>query len=629
MKYLSFFIILIAITFETKSQVITPDIEENIPMRDSKSLAADIYIPDGGNGNSYPVILIQTPYNRLMYRYGNGLPLGIGNNIALSNYAVVIVDWRCFYGSQGACIAQPNRGQDGYDVIEWIAQQTWSNGKIGTWGPSALGKIQFQSAREHPPHYTCAVPIVAAPQFNYLEYYEGGVYKKEYIEQLDGLGYGMSSTLLAHPYFDNIWTYMESTNYYPDEIEIPCFMIGGWYDHNVNVMLDMYNGLQAESPINSHKLLMGPWTHGGNGQSDAGNGMQGALSFAQANGYIDSLSLMFFDFYLRDIPNQWDTISNVQYFQIGENNWQVADSWPVDNTQTKRFYLQPNNLLAEDMPISSNHYYEYTYNPNDPSPTIGGATLRADLLQGPYNQADEVENRNDIILFSTSELTQNVTFKGSLKVYLFISSDKKDTDFAVRFTDVYPDGTSMLINNSIKRMRFRNGYTINDTAFMIPENIYEVEIELPDVAYTFLQNHKIRIAISSSNYPMYEINLNNGGEMNDGSDTLIATNKIYTNSQYPSYIEMPLVDYVSGIDKKMKKTNIAIFPNPTQNAFSINCKSTEFEKIEIYNINGACIKTWQNYKTNYSIKELDNGIYFVKVYTNKGKGSHTIKILKQ
>ena len=205
--------------------VLVPNVD-SIKMADGKSLAADVYIPNGMTQG--PVILIQTPYNRQAYRFG-GLPLGIGMNLQNSAYIIVITDWRGFYGSaKSAYLGSPDRTSDAYATVEWIAAQTWSNGKVGTWGPSALGKIQFQTAKRQPPHLTCICPLVAAPQFNYSEYYPNGCLRTEYVEQLDQLGFGLSNFLLSHPYKDNLWNYTEAVNTYPDSIQVPCLIIGGW-----------------------------------------------------------------------------------------------------------------------------------------------------------------------------------------------------------------------------------------------------------------------------------------------------------------------------------------------------------------------------------------------------------------
>jgi predicted acyl esterase len=268
MKRPFLFFIYAVISISVFSQgAITPTFVDSIPMRDGKKIAVDIYIPDGGSGNQYSCVLVQTPYNRQAYQI-IGLPL-VGNDIAGSPFAFVIADWRGFFGSYAAIVAGYDKGKDGYDMVEWIALRTWSNGRIGTWGPSALGNIQFMTAKKRPPHLICSVPLVASGQFKYQEYYPGGVYRTEYLEQLDALGFGVSLIVKPYPTYDNVWQYfIEPAMYYPDSIDVPMFMIGGWYDHGTVTNLEMFNGLRNESYAdvrNLHRLMMGPWAHGGMG----------------------------------------------------------------------------------------------------------------------------------------------------------------------------------------------------------------------------------------------------------------------------------------------------------------------------------------------------------------------------
>ena len=618
MKKITLFIAVLISSLSLFSQL--NPIVDSIPMRDGKKLAADIYIPtslaQGG-----PVILIQTPYNRLYYRYS--LPLGVGLNLSSSNYIFVIVDWRGFYGSASAMVVNANRGQDGYDVVEWIATQTWSNGKIGTWGPSALGKIQFQTAKENPPHLTCIAPLVAAPQFDYSEYYPGGVYRTEYVQQLDNLGYGLSTFVLGNPFFSNTWTYVQNQNYYPSSIKVPAFMIGGWYDFNVEFMLPFFSGIQVSSDIsvrNQHKLMMGPWAHGGFGQANVGTCQQGELTFNEACHWSDSLVNRYFDAYLRDVDNNWSSEPVVRYFQIGENIWRESQQWPINGIQLVKLYFTENMTLQTSASGSNNAFSTITYDPRNPSPTIGGPTLRNDLLQGPYDQAPLVESRNDVLVFSTPVLSQNVRLVGSSKIHLFVSSNRPDSDFAIRLTDVYPDGKSMFVADGIKRMRFRNGYRTSDTASMVAGTVYEVEIDLPNTATTFLAGHRIRVDITSSNYPRFDRNLNNGGAMYVAGDTLVAENKVFHNASQASYIEMKLESYPTLTADFQSQKTLKISPIPANNVLKIS-STDKIGKLEIFNLMGEIVfsEISTNQEIQIDISKFKSGYYFVKTSLGFGK----------
>jgi len=592
-------------------------------MSDGRKLAADVYIPTGITQG--PVILIQTPYNRTSYRFG--LPLGIGLNINTSNYIIVVVDWRGFYGSSGAnYVGAPSLGTDGYNCVEWIAQQTWSNGMIGTWGPSALGRVQFQTAEKNPPHLTCICPLVAAPQYDYTEYFPHGCLRTEYVEQLDGLGFGMSPLLMAHPVHDFTWSFVENANNYPDSIRVPCFMIGGWYDHTIEFMLPFFASIRTNSPINvrdKHRLLMGPWVHGGHGTAQVGSALQGQLSYPNAVDWDDSLALRFFDFHLRNIANSWDTSPFVTYYQMGENVWQNSATYPPAGPVNTNFYFHMDGLMDNNQPTLNGDSLSYVYNPNYPSPTIGGPTLRSDLEQGPFDQVDSVENQNGILVFTTDTLTQNAVMKGSATVHLKIASNKKDTDFDVRLTDVYPDGRSMLVNDGVMRMRFRNGNAAADTALMTPGLIYDCDIELPHSSITFLTGHKIRVDVSSSNYPRFNRNMNTGGPMYPGNslDSLVnpenALNTVYANHTNTSYVTLPLVGYVQGINElTMENGEWTIYPNPATNELKVQSFKFQVGEIKIYNLLGECVMVsppLRGGRVGLDISSLSKGIYFVKV----------------
>lgn len=558
----SFIILTITFAFcyTAFSQFLTPQVD-SIPMRDGKKLAADVYLPGGGTA-ARPTILIQTPYNRLLYRWG--LPLGIGVQINQCNYNIVILDWRGFFGSSQAMVAQPNRGYDGYDAVEWIATQPWSDGNVGTWGPSALGRIQYLTAKEDPPHLKCIVPVVASPYYKYNEYYPGGVLRTEYVQQLDQLGFGIGLLVYPHPFYDIVWQYTENNSNYPQSIKVPCFMVGGWYDHNINEMVDFFASIHTSSPVtvrNKHKLLVGPWVHGGHSTAYVGSSAQGELDYPLAAGWGDSLSLMFFDYYLRNISNNWETHQPVIYYTMGVHEWNQTAAWPPSGTQNIVLKVTDSNQLTEGT-VNGLVEYDFPYDPSDPSPTHGGATLRNDLLQGPYDQTQIVESRNDVLILTTEEFAAPVHIKGKPVVHLNIRSSSKDTDFAVRLCDVYPDGRSMLLTDGIKRCRFIGGYTVNDTASVVPGNDYVLEVELSHLAQAFMPGHRLRLIISGSNYPRYDNNLNNGGLMYAAGDTVSATLSVVSFSNTnASYISFP-GEITTGIVQKESGNEFRIFPVP-------------------------------------------------------------------
>ena len=195
-----------------------------------------------------------------------------------------------------------------------------------------MGKVQYQTARKNPPHLVCICPSVAAPQTNYEEYFTNGCLRTEYLEQLDLLGFGLSKIIMAHPYHTATWSIAQNANNYPQDIKVPCFMIGGWYDHNTELMPAFFEALRNASPSNvknQHRLLLGPWAHGGNRASQMGGASQGELIFKNAEHRNDSMALLFFDYHLRNIANNWNSSPIITYYQIGYNVWSNSNEWPL------------------------------------------------------------------------------------------------------------------------------------------------------------------------------------------------------------------------------------------------------------------------------------------------------------
>lgn len=588
-----------------------------IPMRDGKNLIADLYLPN--KTDTFPVVLIQTPYGKFFFR-SRGLPLGVGNNLESSPYAFVILDWRCRFASLGACNPDATNGEDGYDAVEWIAIQPWSNGKIGTLGPSALGNVQYSTAREQPPHLVCAIPEVASPQFNYQQYLPGGVLKAEYLSTLKLLFPGSGFDLvIANPHYNLIWQIAENSTMYPQDINIPMLLIGGWFDHNTAdnfTMIDTLTRASDPSVRDKHKILIGPWVHGGTGPSIIGSTIQGELEFPMAAGWNDQMSRKFLDYYLRDMDNGWDDHKRYIYYQMGAEAWRESINWPPLETALQDFYFTDNSALSTQLPEDP-AFYSYVYNPEDPSPTVGGKTLSLTLDQGPYDQ-QVVEAREDNLLFSTESLATELPVQGRIGVHLYVSSDRPDTDVALRLIDVYPDGRSIQLSESILRMRFRNGFRVRDTAFMKPGVVYSTFQQFDELAHTFLTGHKMRIIVTSSNYPNYNRNMNTGEDMypDNHPDTLvnplIATNQIWFGQDYPSRIVVPTSNQATSSQKiESSELRMRIYPNPVSDWIQISNPSQLYETT-IYDLQGRRRKILElSSSRKILLSGFENGLYIL------------------
>jgi len=508
----------------------------SIPTRDDKVLSADLYYCDP-EPMARPVILIQTPYNKNLYRKLVDDPFPEGGPLFPldENYNYVIVDWRGFFGSADADVPGYDRGLDGFDTVEWIAAQPWCNGMLGTWGSSALGLIQFQTARHHPPHLVCCVPRVKDFKTKYSDFYYSSVYRKEHVEGLELLGLVSTAAILAHPTCDLAWQLTEWNSDVAADIAVPMLLIGGWYDHFPDGVLRAYQDLRDKSEAvvrDQHKLLFGPWLHSGVDSAE-----QGVLFYPDASGVADAMAIRFWDFHLRGIANGWESEPPVRFYQMGENFWIQSDAWDGGERDEKIFYLESGEALTTDFPSAGSPADTFAYDPDDPTPVLGGARFKPFqpwTLTGPQDLTEVVESRGDVLVYSTPVLERDLRVNGSIRIELFVSSDRTDTDFCVRLTDVYPDGRSLIVTQGIKRMRFRNG--CENEELMVPGDVYPVTIELQNMALTFLSGHCLRIVVCSADYPHFDKNLNNGGEMYVPGPSYVAFNSVFHDEGFPSRI---------------------------------------------------------------------------------------------
>lgn len=618
--YKLFFLLLFLLGGIIANAQLSPQ-EISIPMRDGKTLSAHLYLPN--NTSTFSTILVQTPYNKETYKTV-GLPLGVRQNLSSSNYAFVILDWRCFFGSANACTGNVDRGNDGYDAVEWIAAQSWSDGKIATWGPSALGNVQFNTAFKKPPHLVCAIPEVASPQTSYDNYYDGGVLTTGRIKTLNVLYGGVFNTVIDNPYYNNIWQYVESNNFDIDQISIPMLLVAGWYDHNTNIDLGLLDMLRQESnPAvrDKHKILIGPWVHGGTGQAFVGSDNQGELTYPAAAFKNHAYENAFLDYYLRDIPNGWESDTAVYtYFQMGEEKWESAAQWPPIQVESYILYLMPSGILGTGNDVDD--VSGYFYDPNNPSPSTGGKTLTPGLEQGPLDQRDEVESRDDGLIYTSEALAEDLQVKGTISLSLFVKSDRLDTDFMARLMEVYPDGRSMLLGEAAQRMRYRNGVTEPEIELMEPGEVYEIDLAFDELAVTIKAGNKIRIMITSSNYPRYNRNMNTGGEMYPGtnSDTLVnplvAYNEVYEGGSYGSHLNLEVVSAPTFISEIVAQPSIQLYPNPSNGMIQIQGVEVPFQ-IKLIDALGNVVLECEQKTNELDVEHFSPGYYSIIISSNQ------------
>ncbi len=602
--------------------------ERSIPARDGKTLAADLYTND--TARPKPVILIQTPYNKNYYRLSINIPPEAGGSpfpYDSAHYNYVVVDWRGFYGSKAASVANYDRGLDGYDAVEWIAAQPWCNGSVGTWGPSALGAIQFMTAKHRPPHLVCSVPLVKDFKTKYTDSYYGGEFRKEHIESQAALGLSQTALILAHPTNDIVWQVAERSSDVPDSFAVPMLLISGWFDFYPDDIIRAFDDLRERSDPAvraAHKLIMGPWMHG-----RVGKGTQGVLTFPNAAGMSDSIALRFFDYYMRHVDNDYPAEPLIRYYQMGTNQWRTTTDWNnlCAGMDTLALYLAADRQLLSGLPADRPDTLRA--DPRDPSPTYGGARLapnNPDAVDGPQDIRAVVESRGDVLVYSTPVLERDIAVTGGVTVELYVTADRPDADYAVRLCDVYPDGRSVLLTQGIRRARFRNGFGPQDTAAMTPGTQYRVAVGLQNIAHTFLAGHRLRVDITGSNFPQYDINPNTGGPLYTAGDTLVAVSAISRTGPNASRVVMPVAALPGSVGGSTAGAGLWLDvagPNPSRGVtrFAYTLPNALDVRLELFDMLGRCVavpvagrlEAGQHGATWHADDALPNGAYIVRL----------------
>jgi len=505
-----------------------------VEMRDGIKLATDVYrpiirfLPHG-------TILLRTPYNKDELRM-------LGVILSLFGWPTVIQDMRGRYASEGNDTVYRNSHTDGPDTLAWIANQTWCNGKIVTVGPSALGINQYFMAGANPPNLAGQFIMVASPNLHKHAIYQGGQFRKALVEgwlEDQGSTYVLDEIFENENYSIEFWTNVSLDDNWQD-INVPAIHLGGWYDIFLQGIIDGFLGYQhlgGLGAVGRSKLILGPWTHSGYIEQKQGN-----LTYPRNS--LGWWSLRMFRHLLLQYTmgrtkcfDKWPTVS---YYVMGDvedknapgNEWRFADDWPIPSTE-RSWYFHEGETLSINPPENYDSI-TYLYDPTNPVPTEGGQNLNID--RGPRNQ-NETEDRDDVLVFTSKVLDEPYEATGSIKARLCVSSDCPDTDFTVKLTDVYPDGRSMIITDGILRMRNRNG--TDHWEFMEPDQIYEIEVDLWSTSYIWNTGHKIRVAVSSSNFPRFLNNPNTSDGIYKNDSYNIAHNTLYLNSSYPSCIILP------------------------------------------------------------------------------------------
>ena len=318
----------------------------------------------------------------------------------------------------------------------------------------------------------------------------------------------------------------------------------------------------------------------------------------------------FLDYYLLDSPNNWNNTDLITYYEMGKDVWNSSNSTRIDVTTYDALFLNENNQLSNS---TGNGSTSFVSDPRNPSPTIGGATLHSTLDQGPYDQIS-LESRGDIIAFESATATSEISISGNVTLDLFVEADQPDCDISVRLVDVYPDGRNMLITDGIKRMRFRNGYTAANEAFMTPGTIYQAQVQLAVTNYTWEVGHKIKAYIGGNSSYRWDVNLQNGGTMYVAGDTNVANITVHHSSTYPSKINLPGSNPTLSANK-LNSIHFSMYPNPTNDVLVLQSEE-KITQYSIVDLSGRILKSSSYTNGEINVKELRSGSYILKVEIN-------------
>ena len=585
-----------------------------VEMRDGARLATDLYFP-ALNGEPapgpFPVILERTPYDKLAARQTSK-----GQFFARRGYVVAIQDVRGRFRSEGDWLPFFDEAEDGFDTVEWLGTQSWSDGQVGTMGDSYAGSDQAALATLNPRHLSTMIVAVGASNYFSSSMRHNGALEQRFLiycyrmattspeakadpalraallnifengmpEVVESFPILRDTTILRRMPTIEQWaidlqTIGEYTDYwkqrgyapveyYGEHADVPTLYLGGWYDSYARNSTESFMKLSKlmRSP---QRLLMGPWTHGQYEITHSGDIDFGLTAHIDYN----DLKLAWFDHHLKGLRTEVTRWRPVTYFTMGGGDghindehrlnhgglWTNAEDWPVPGTRFVPHYLHADGTLSRDQPDADQQLStSYVFDPSDPVPTIGGGISAANPIMEPgaYDQRGDpsrfygtedrqpLNTRPDVLTFQTHPLEADVEVTGPIAVRLWASSSAVDTDFTAKLIDVYPEtseypeGLTINITDSIIRARYRNGYEAPE--FMEPEEVCEFKFELYPTSNVFSAGHRIRVDISSSNWPRFDVNHNTGAPLGADRTYEVARQTIHHSAEFPSSIVLPI-----------------------------------------------------------------------------------------
>ena len=559
-------------------------VERGVAMktRDGVTLYADIYRPAGEG--PFPVLLQRTPYDK------NNASVFAHQAVA-RGFMVVVQDVRGRYTSEGEWYPFKHETDDGYDTVEWAAALPHSNGKVGMFGGSYVGATQMLTAIGHPPHLAGICPVVTASNYHENWTYQGGAFEQWFDEswtsglaqdtanrairqstnallgsnalplkqypvfniQTGANGAVLTRVLapyfldwLDHPAYDSYWKQWSIEENFAS-IQVPALTIAAWYDLFQGGSLRNYLGIKAhggsEAARNGQRLLIAIGGHSGWDRT------VGTVDFGPDAVFDENaVTLAWYEYLLQGKQNEFATEKPVKIFVMGENKWRYEDDWPLQRAQETRYFLhsagKANSASGDGSisvaPATREAPDSFVYDPANPVPTVGGPLCcdSVHLAPGPRDQK-EVESRADVLIYSTPPLDHDTEVTGLVTLDLFAQSSAADTDFTAKLIDVGPDGFAQNLTEGILRARYRE--STSEAKPIVPGKIYEYKIDMWSTSNVFLKGHRIRVEVSSSNFPRFDRNLNTGTSAAEDATFVKATNTVLHDREHPSALVLPVV----------------------------------------------------------------------------------------
>lgn len=569
--------LLAQVTKRTPESEVIQQLGIPVPMRDGIRLAADVYLPRAGG--RFGTVLLRTPYNR------KSGALGTYRFFTSHGYAVMIEDVRGRYASQGVFGPTEQEGPDSSDTITWIAEQPWSDGRVAMAGSSYLGMVQWWAAVQDNPHLVTISPICSGDD-EYLDrfYSTGGALKlghrllwlaqnltppsqvrplfTGYIWHLPvrsadvaatGIVLPLWRTALDHPSYDAYWR-SYSVREQMNRVNLPVLSMGGWFDNYAESDLDAFARLVKRR--DSVETWIGPWAH------NPGLKFPTRDFGPQAVVPIRQKQAAWFDRWMRPPSAHADekTAPELHIFVMGPNIWREEHEWPLARTRYTPLYLRSKGHANSNSgdgalkwdPVRKSQPDSFTYDPMNPVPTRGGAICCDPKLlpPGPLDQSS-VEQRPDVLVYTSPPLTDDLEVTGPVRVALYVATSAPDTDFTAKLVDVQPNGPPLIVSDGIQRLRYRLSLS---TPVFVKRNVpYQISIDAGVTSYVFEAGHRIRLEISSSNFPRFERNLNSAAAIPDEAVAIKAKQTIFHQKGYPSAVILPVIPASAAVPRSTAK----------------------------------------------------------------------------